>query len=172
MLVNIRVRLVFPPLLPKSDSFRDILQLMGTSRRFLGICIVGLIASTASAQFVNGDFETGDFTGWTIGLTSNGTTTTQVVTSYDIDGPGALGTTLNAQFSVGRLVSANGGTEGVNLTQLMNLTGGVQYTFEFDWSSWRNSTTNNAEGGVFSVMVDNVLITSVSSGATSSLTPH
>jgi hypothetical protein len=144
---------------------------MGTSR-FFGLCALVVVASSASAQFVNPGFETGDFTGWTIGLTPNGTTSTQSVVSYDIDGPGPLSTSLNAQFSVGRLVSANGGTEGVNLTQIMTLTAGVQYTFEFDWSSWRNTTTNNAEGGIFSVLVDGVLITSVSSGSTSSLTPH
>jgi hypothetical protein len=126
----------------------------------------------ASAQsFINPGFETGDLTGWTVAFTSNGTSTVQNVVSYDIDGPGPLGASLTAQFSVGQAV-AGSTTEGVNLTQSLLLTGGVQYTIGFDWSSWRNSTTNNAEGGVFSVLVDGNLLTTASSGSTNSATPH
>jgi hypothetical protein len=156
--------------------FLAILDYMGRSHfalRMAGTYLLALSSAFAGAQsFNNPGFETGDFTGWSIALTSNGTTSTQSVVSYDIDGPGPLPTSLNAQFSVGRLISGNGGTEGVDLTQAMTLTSGVQYTFEFDWSAWRNTTTNNAEGGVFSVLVDGVLVSTVNAGSTSSTTPH
>src|SRR5688500_2647817 len=90
-----------------------------------------VLATTGLAQsFVNGGFETGDFTGWTITPTASGATATQVVESFDIDGPGALGSSLAAKFSVGQSVSATG-QQGIELTQMLNLTSGVSYTISF-----------------------------------------
>lgn len=141
-------------------------------RWILAACALAAAPVAGAQSFVNGGFETGDFTGWTVALTPNGATSYQGVTPYDIDGPGPLGTSLTAQFGVGRAVSSAGGTEGVTVTQALNLTGGVEYTFAFDWSAWRVSATNNAEGGVFSIIVDGAVISQQSAGSTSSATPH
>src|SRR5207237_6111456 len=50
----------------------------GDFMRYATALLAGLMFHThASAQavtFVNGNFETGDFTGWTVGLTSSGAT--------------------------------------------------------------------------------------------------
>ena len=75
--------------------------------RYATALLAGLMfhnyASAQVVQFVNGDFQTGDFTGWTVGLTSGGATAQQIVTSFDVDGPGPLPDSLAAQFSVDAL---------------------------------------------------------------------
>jgi hypothetical protein len=134
---------------------------------------VAAIAASATAQtFVNGGFEDGTLSGWTVTLTVNGATNFQTVEMLDIDGPGALGVSNAAKFGVGRAVSGAGGVAGVELTQSMSLTAGVQYTFSFNWAALRDSATNNAEGGVFDFIVDGVSIGQQTAGATSSVTPH
>lgn len=131
-----------------------------------------LIPAAAHAQFTNGGFESGDFTGWTVTPTSQGTTAVQQVVMFDIDGPGALGSSLSAQFSVGRTVSTAPGNQGIELTQSLGLTGGVQYTFEFDWAATRTTTGNNSQGGIFEMIAGGGVLASASAGTTSSLLPH
>src|SRR5688572_684715 len=104
---------------------------MGYRIGIAALMIAGL-ASAASAQFVNGDFETGDLSGWTVGFTANGTTTIQEVVQYDIDGPGPLGTSFAGRFRVGSVVFVGGVLEGIELTQPLTLNSGVAYTFEVD----------------------------------------
>jgi hypothetical protein len=144
--------------------------------RYVSALLVGLVchahAGAQVAQFVNGDFETGDFTGWTVGLTSGGATAQQIVTSFDIDGPGPFTNSLAAQFSAGRATGVTTGEHGVTLTQTLSLLGGVTYTFDFDWAATRTITTSNTQGGIFALMVDTTEITRQAAGATSSTTPH
>ena len=144
--------------------------------RYTTALLAGLVfhthASAQVAQFVNGDFETGDFTGWTLGLTSGGATAQQIVTTFDIDGPGPLTDSLAAQFSVGRATGVTTGEHGVTLMQPFTLQAGVTYTFSFDWAATRTTTTNNAQGGIFTLMVDTTEITRQAAGTTSSLLPH
>lgn len=135
----------------------------------LGFCIA--IGGNASAQFVNGNFETGDFTGWTLGLTSGGAQLFQSVVDHDIDGPGPLGVTKVGQFSVGRATGVTTGEHGVTLTQDLLLTAGVTYTFEFDWSATRTVTASNAQGGIFALMVNGVEVNRSAAGSTSSTAP-
>ncbi len=133
-------------------------------------CVAGL-ASAASAQFVNGDFQTGDFTGWSIAFTPNGATNTQTVETYDIDGPGPLGDSLAAKFQVGRATTAGAAAGGIELTQALTLTGGTAYTFDFDWSVIRTTTTNNASGGNFDLIVDGTTIGAGGVGSVTGLIP-
>ena len=131
----------------------------------VGMCALG------SAQFVNGHFEAGSLAGWTVTPTAIGATAIADAFQYDIDGPGPLGTNFAGRFSVGRATTSTA-QEGISLTQSMNLTAGNQYTFDFDWSSFRTTTSSNAEGGVFSFYVNGVAMGTQSSGSTSSATPH
>ena len=87
------------------------------------VLAVAALAGTASAQFTNGDFETGTFAGWTIANTPNGTASVQNVEMWDIDGPGPLGTNFAANFSVGNAVAPNQGPQGIELTPGMVLQG-------------------------------------------------
>jgi len=144
--------------------------------RYAAALLAGLIfhghAAAQIVQFVNGGFETGDFTGWTLGLTSGGATAQQIVTSFDVDGPGPLLNSLAAQFSVGRATGVTTGEHGVTLVQTLSLQAGVTYTFDFDWAATRTVTTNNAQGGIFALMVDTTEITRQAAGDTSSSAPH
>lgn len=143
------------------------------TRRFL-LCAAGAIvpAFSVSADFINGGFKSGDFTGWTIGFTPNGATAVQVVEPFDIDGPGPLGMSNAGKFSVGNAASPNLPFEGVELTQSLSLTAGTQYTIDFDWAAIRTITSSNGEGGRFALIVDGVELTFQSAGSTSSTNPH
>lgn len=128
-------------------------------------------ASIGSAQFVNGNFETGNLTGWTVTLTTGGANVVADAIQYDIDGPGALGTNFAGRFSTGRAV-AGSVQEGLTLTQSMNLTAGTLYTFDFDWSAFRNAGVGaNTEGGVFSFIVNGTAIATQAAGSTSGAAP-
>lgn len=137
----------------------------------MSMLALSLVAG-ASAQFVNGDFETGDLSGWTITATSGGTTAIQDVVDFDIDGPGALGVTKAAQFSVGRQTGVTSGDHGIMLTQMLSLTAGITYTFEFDWAATRTITNSNSQGGIFSLVVDGAALATQSAGSTSGTNPH
>lgn len=140
--------------------------------RVLGIgAAVCAFGASHAQSFTNGDFQTGNFSGWTITPTVNGQTASQAVVPYDIDGAGVLPTSSAAQFCVGQVVFQSGVPAGINLTQSLNLTGGVQYTFDFDWSAKREVNTNNAEGGIFSLIVNGNAITTQAAGATTGTTP-
>jgi hypothetical protein len=141
-------------------------------RRNLFALVVLAVATASHAQFINPGFETGDFTGWTLGLTSGGATAVQQVVPFDIDGGGPLGTSLSAQFSAGRAAGVTTGDHGVTMTQVLNLVGGIEYTFEFDWAATRTITTSNSQGGIFALMVNGVEVNRSAAGSTSSTNPH
>ena len=140
--------------------------------RVLLLASAVVLGQAAHAQFINGNFETGDFSGWTIGLTSGGANAWQQVVDFDIDGPGPLGTSKAGQFSAGRASGVTTGEHGVTLTQMLDLASGVQYTFEFDWAATRTVTGSNAQGGIFALMVNGVEINRSAAGSTSSTVPH
>lgn len=130
---------------------RNILRLLG--------CSALLAASVGRAQLVNGDFATGDFTGWSItntvgpetsyGLETGGSATEQVV-PYDITG---TGTTVNsAEFQVGEAGGIIGGgpLEGIVIYQYVPLDSG-ELTVSFDLASY--SPSNNG-GGTFQLLLD------------------
>jgi hypothetical protein len=135
------------------------------------VALLGACAA-AQAQVVNGNFETGNLSGWTVGFTPNGATAVQVVEQFDIDGPGPLGMTNTAKFSVGNAVAPNLPIEGVELTQPLALTAGAVYTFDFDWAAIRTITTTNAEGGRFALIVNGVELAVQAAGSTNSTLPH
>jgi hypothetical protein len=138
-----------------------------------GTAVIGLLGLVASAQgqaFVNGDFATGDFTGWTIVPTANGVTRVQEVVQIPLVGPAAP--LVNAAtFSVGQAVSSSL-QEGIEMTQPMTLQASTTYDFGFNWAALRSSTTSNGEGGVFSLIVDGVALVTQNAGTTSSTAPH
>jgi hypothetical protein len=141
-----------------------------TSRAIL----IGSFASLATGAFafVNPGFETGDLTGWNISFTPNGRTAIQDVIRYDIDGPGPKGESLAARFAVGQVTFQSGVQEGMFLTQNINLTGGTTYQIGYDWSAYRDpGTADNAQGGVFSVVINGSLFGTQAAGSTGPTTP-
>jgi hypothetical protein len=130
------------------------------------------LVGAAQAQFVNGDFETGDLSGWTVRLTPNGATAFQDAFVYDIDGPGPLEPSYAGRFGVGNEVPNFPNLAGIELFQDLNLTAGVEYTISFDWSAMRQFAGSNAEGGVFSLFVGEQVLATQAAGDTSSTVHH
>lgn len=129
--------------------------------RLATVCAVALIAcATSQAQIVNGDFETGNLSGWLVVPTPNGQTLVQDAVQYDIDGPGPKPTSWAARFSVGQITFQSGVFEGISLVQDVHLTGGMEYTFGCDLSVLRPAGGTNAQGGRFELLAGgNVLAT-------------
>lgn len=96
------------------------------------------IGTTAVSQsFTNGDFETGDLSGWTITETPNGHTFYRDVVDFDIDFSGPLGLSRVARFQVAQVVyNPAGNLEGIELTQSVSLVRGVKYTISFSAATY------------------------------------
>jgi len=132
-----------------------------------------LLAGHAAGQsFSNADFATGDLSSWQVTNTANGVGAPGTVQLVDIDGPGPLGLSEAGSFQVGQAVFTSGVQEGIQMIQGLSLTGGTLYTFEFDCAAINTNTVNNAQGGVFSLIVDDVIIASFAAGSTSATTPR
>lgn len=122
----------------------------------IGLMLVGI--SSASANLItNGDFETGDFGGWTNFTTVNGTTAgvpgTPNVVSFSTNGSGA---SLAAQFGVGEL-SYNSQEAGGGIFQSF-LTGAGVISISVDIAAFNDSPWLNASAGVFSLLLDSVVV--------------
>ena len=93
----------------------------------------------------NGNFETGDFTDWTVFTTANGILNPAVVL-FDTDGDSTA--TNSAQFRVGG-VSAGFAGEGGGIKQTINFAGGT-VTISADIAV----DGSNADGGLFKILFD------------------
>jgi hypothetical protein len=133
----------------------------------------GVFVSAANGQqFVNADFETQNLSGWTVTPTFNGTSNVQDVTLVDIDGPGPLGDSFAARFGVGNAATISSHQAGIDLTQVLTLPANTVYNVSFNWAATRLATTNNAEGGVFTLLVNGQMRgASQAAGSTSATTP-
>lgn len=134
-------------------------------RKFAALSVALLFVVGAQANlFQNGDFETGDWSKWSVKPTGNGTTGTQDVIMYDIDGAGPLKESYAGRLSVGQLNFVSGVWEGMVASQAVNLTGGENYEAMFNISVWNNGGTN-AQGGKFELMFGNDVVASWSQGS-------
>jgi len=106
---------------------------------------------------INGDFETGDLTGWTLFTTFNGTIGSDSlphVVSFDTNNDGLA--TESARFRVGKVVSGVGDGEGGGLFQQVELSSG-DLTIEADIASF-NISGANGSGGYFELLLDGVVV--------------
>lgn len=113
-----------------------------------------LAAHPAGAvSLVNGDFETGDLTGWTVFTTANGNNGSGLpnVTSFDTTGSG---TSNSARFQVGR-INTSTPQGGGGITQNVALASGI-LNLSVDVAAFGNN--NNASGGVFSLLLDGAVL--------------
>ena len=128
-------------------------------RLIAGVFCASIAASSAlapaanAAIVTNGDFATGNFTGWTLFTTVNGSfgvSGLPAVTSFNVTVSGAQNA---ATFQVGE-VTPDGTQQGGGITQMVTLPGG-----SIDFSAniaALGGTTTNEEGGVFSVLLDGI----------------
>lgn len=132
----------------------------------MGVVALLFTAGTAQAQmFTNGDFETGDWTGWTVRATENGTTGVQDVVLWDIDGDGPLDESLAGYLSVGKIdyydVDA-----GMEMVQSLSLASGVEYTFGANLAIFMNDDYyGQADGGLFELIAGDSVLASWDSGS-------
>ncbi|MCH7903013.1 MAG: hypothetical protein IH944_00430 [Armatimonadetes bacterium] len=132
-------------------------------RKILVLIAVVLVSGIVSAQnmFTNGDFETGSLAPWTITATSsNGMTEEQGVVLFDIDFADPLPESLGARFEVGQVEAQRGFFEGIEMTQDLNLTAGLEYAFYFDWAASYTGGGNFGDCGFFDLIVDGVVLDS------------
>lgn len=132
----------------------------------LGAAVAALTLSAANSQaaqlVTNGDFSTGDLSGWTLFNTTNGTTgyaPGAQVKSFNVTGQGA---TSAAEFQVGQQAYTTAGAGG-GIFQTINATAGL-LTFSADFSAYLNEGLN-VSGGVFSVLLDDVVLDSFDVGS-------
>jgi hypothetical protein len=125
----------------------------------VSICAGFALAPAANAAIVtNGDFATGDFTGWTLFTTPNGSlggsgSGLPAVTPFNVTGSGAQNA---ATFEVGEVVF-DGTQQGGGITQTVTLPGG-SISFSASIAALGDTTvdSSNAEGGVFNVLLDGI----------------
>ncbi len=140
-------------------------------KALIGLALLsgGLATATAGALLTNGDFQTGDLTGWTTFTTSNGTNGSGLpdVVSFDITGSGA---SLAAHFDVGE-VTFDGTPQGGGLYQDVNIATAGTYLFSLNIASQDGASgAINSDAGTFSILIDGNTVSSDSLGGfTSSL---
>ncbi|MFZ0704361.1 MAG: PEP-CTERM sorting domain-containing protein [Candidatus Sulfotelmatobacter sp.] len=124
-------------------------------KRYMPLALLALLAlvaaqAGASNLIVNGSFQSGDFTGWTLGTTSNGTAGAgfPVVTAWPLGGANAW------EGEVGE-VSFDGTQQGATLTQSFIGTGAA--TISMDWAA-SAPFAGNADGGEFTMILNGVQI--------------
>ncbi len=127
---------------------------MSNQASMIGVLIgcLAIVNSTHANIFQNGDFETGDFTGWNVVLTENGATNTQDVVPFDIDGEGTLPESFAPKFEVGLANYQPNAQEGIMLFQSVQVTAGTAYILDLDWAI--TSTGGNADLGHFEIFIN------------------
>ena len=128
------------------------------------LALIGLWAATAQANLIlNGDFETGDFTDWTLFTTPNGSlgpAPVPDVVPFDVTGTGA---TEAAEFQVGQIVFTLDVQEGGGIRQTIVTSAGT-VAIHADIAVLNTSGSENAEGGVFTLFLDSVPVDSFAVG--------
>lgn len=119
--------------------------------------LIASMASTAQASAIitNGDFQTGDLSGWSVYTTANGTIGTPTVDVFEV----VAGSFNNAaQLRAGQ-VNFGGPASGGGIFQSFNLLAGGEYSFSADIASEsRDPLRLNAQGGIFNLMIDGVTV--------------
>ena len=120
-----------------------------------------LFSFDAHANLItNGDFETGDLSGWTAYTEANGVIS-ESVTLFDINGDSTL--SLSAGFNVGQVNYTEGVYTGGGISQSFASSAGL-YNFSLDIAALGGNVYDNVSGGLFSLLVDNVVVDSFDFG--------
>lgn len=132
-----------------------------------------LVASTAMAHaapvLLNGDFASGNLNGWTSYLSTNGTIGTPVAASADVLGNGASNPA--ARLNVGQATEGDTASGG-GLSQTFTLGAAGQFQVHADIMSAGNTVFDNADGGLFSLIIDGTAVASHSFGEIAVGTPE
>ena len=135
------------------------------------VLIVG-VKTTEAAPIVltNGDFQTGTLAGWTTFVTANGSLGPAPhpdVVSFDVDGDTVAADT--ARFRVGQVVFTPLVHEGGGIFQSF-VSGAGTLTLSADIASQDPDSSGNALGGLFSLLLDGVVVDTLDFGSISANT--
>ncbi len=128
------------------------------------LALLALAVSQASATELlqNGSFQTGDFTGWTLGTTPDGT----AGEGFPIVTPWPLNNDINAwEGQVGHYRGGDG-EAGATLSQIFTSGLGIE-TLSFDYAVAGGLHYGNGEGGFFALLVDGQTLASYDVGGIS-----
>ena len=119
---------------------------------FLILFVVLGFASTSNSTLIsNGDFETGDLTGWTW-TAMTGSEPAMVASVVDFNGSKAFQVNPGIEFG-------GSGELGGTLSQDIYLTSGVAYNVSIDYLAINNIGNNyNQDGGTISTFLDGTLL--------------
>jgi len=147
-------------------NIRQTLKTLSTAALFGAL--VGLTAPAIAAPIVtNGDFATGDFTGWSLGTVgANGTLGAAPYPRVTAANP--LGAPFAAEFNVGRTTPSGSGEQGGSLTQIVFLPGG-QIDFTAQIASVNPANAVQSYAGLFQVFIDGTLQAQIDLGAIAAL---
>ena len=124
--------------------------------KYLMIVLLLGVAAVCPAQLVNGDFATGDFSGWTVFTDPGGDTGGAAVVLFDITGTGTAAN--SAQFQVGATnFSGTGVGLGGGISQDVTLAAGY-YQIQADIAAYNPDTGLNYDAGNFELTVDGTLV--------------
>lgn len=142
---------------------------------FIAVCCCVLLVAIVSivpwklesqkpnARFVNGDFEADDLSAWEITAGPNAKFKYDRVTKFDIDYQGPREESRVFALSVGQISNEPGVYRYVDICQSVRLTASQQYEIGFDWAVQNFFFLDNHDGGVFEVIVDDRVLTSIDS---------
>jgi len=130
-----------------------------TSVLLLVAVLLFVVPAGAANLIQNGNFQTGDFTDWTIGATSNGTWGQgfPVVTGWPLGGMNA------AEGEVGE-INFDNTFQGGTLSQTF-LSGAGAATLSFDWAAMGDGIHTNADGGNFELILDGITLANFDVGS-------
>lgn len=127
---------------------------------FLVACVAALAVAapaSAAAPVANGDFETGDLTGWTTFLTDNGQISpAPAVVLFDTTGSGESNA---ARFAVGRNSSFFSAPAGGGIYQSVNTAAG-SFNLSADIAALAGGEQANLSCGLFELLVDGIVVDS------------
>lgn len=123
------------------------------------LALMGPVATASAATVTNGDFESGDLSGWTTFVTANGGIDPDGVSLFDTTGSGP---SYAAYFTVGEVAGqvGNGPSEGGGIYQNVTVAAG-DYDVSADVASFGGF---NADCGTYELLVDGGVVASHSFG--------
>jgi hypothetical protein len=119
---------------------------------FVLVALLAVFALQASADqlIVNGSFQSGDFSNWTLGTTPNGS----AGAGFPVVAPWPLDNNINSwEGEVGE-VNFDGTQQGATLSQVFMSAGGAA-TLSFDWAAYA-PFAGNSDGGEFTLILNGV----------------
>ncbi|GAB2895306.1 hypothetical protein GCM10027046_25590 [Uliginosibacterium flavum] len=127
----------------------------------LALCLLG---GNTQASVVNGDFSTGDLSGWTLYTTFDGQLVptgrpAPTAVMFDTDGDGVA--SFAAQFRVGQQTPYNAGQwGGGGILQSFSSAAGAM-SISVDVAAYQQpESTNSSTGGLFYILVDGQIVSS------------